>query len=168
MAVPLITSTGQGKAPTDFKLSQDELQKIWSLLGTSKSIAPDSQRHHTGLLEIIFKGKKKTISMSDDRFFGQAFQFNYTRKGTAYTGKFQGMELLKLLDQDDISNINQVIAYSHDGHQVIFSQDDLINNLLVIGLDRKVENAENFFTLYPLKDRFPNRMVKQLKKIEIQ
>ncbi|HEX9972082.1 MAG TPA: hypothetical protein VGD14_08440, partial [bacterium] len=167
MAVPVISNKGNGKAPIDFKLSSDQAKKIWELLGTMKPKATDSQTHKTGALEIIFKGKSKSFSIADDQLFDREFHFNYTRKGTAVSGKFQGVELQTIFDQLDISSIRQVIAYSWDGHQVIFSKEDFSDDLLVIGLDRAAENAETRFTLYPLKDQFPNRIVKQLQKIEI-
>lgn len=161
MAIPIIADEGNGKAPIDFKFSSDQVNSIWELLGTSTSA---SQIQKVGLLEIIFIGTRKSFSARDDQLFHHEFQFNYLKKGTEYRGKFWGAELQKLLDLPDSSSIRQIIAYSFDGHQVIFSQEDLNNNLLVIGLDV----AEQQFTLYPLQDKFPNRIVKELKKIEIE
>ena len=164
MAVPVLVDAGQGKAPTDFKLSSEQVQTIWQLLGTEMSLTSDSQTPKSGSLEIIFQGERKSFNAADDQVFGKEFQFNYTKKGVAVSGKFRGAELEALLDQFKISGVRNIVAHSLDGHQVIFSQEDFKDNVLVIGLD----SAEKQFTLYPLKDRFPNRIVKQLQKIEIE
>lgn len=163
MAIPVIADEGNGKAPIDFKLSSDQARSIWELLGTEKSVASSSQTSKTGALEINFKGNRKSFSAANDQLFRHEFQFNYLKKGAKLSGKIFGAELQKLVDQFGTSNVRQIIAYSFDGHQVIFSQEDFKNNLLIIGLDA----AEQQFTLYPLHDKFPNRIVKQLQKIEI-
>ncbi len=163
MAVPFIIDKGSGKTPVDFKLSSDQAKNIWELLGITKSLASDSQAWQSDALEIIFNGKINSFSAADVRLFHHEFQFNFTRKGAEYHGKFQGTELKTLLDKFDISSIRQIIAHSYDGHQVIFSKEDFIDNNLVIGLDA----AKKQFALYPMKDKFPNRIVKQLQKIEI-
>ncbi len=163
MAIPVIADEGSGKTANNFKLTSDQAQIIWETLGTEKSLASDSRISKTGALEIIFNGSSKLFSSANDQLFGEEFQFNYTKKGVPVSGKFKGAALQKLVDQLDTSSIRQIIAYSSDGHQVIFSQEDFKNNLLIIGLNA----AEQQFTLYPLQDKFPNRIVKQLRKIEI-
>ncbi|MCI0496506.1 hypothetical protein L0Z72_15990, partial [candidate division KSB1 bacterium] len=163
MAIPVLADEGSGKTANNIKLTSDQAQKIWEILGTEKSLASDLRISKTGALEIIFNGSSKSFSIANDQLFGEEFQFNYIKKGVAVSGKFKGVALQKLVDQPDTSSIRQIIAYSLDGHQVIFSQEDFKNNLLIIGLDV----AEQQFTLYPLQDKFPNRIVKQLQKIEI-
>ena len=82
-------------------------------------------------------------------------------------GRVSGIHLLELLKTENPARITQVDAYSFDGHRVTFFTNDLIDNELIIGLDCSVENPEEAFTLYPLNDKFPNRVVKQLRKVVV-
>jgi len=163
MAVPVLLAAGQAKAPIDFRLSSDQARTIWQLLGTERPQTSDPKSLKSCELEIVFRGKSISFRPAEDQLFGKEFQFKYSKKGAEFSGKFQGIELQSLFDQFNISGIRQIIAHSFDGQQVVFSQEDFKDNLLVIG----VNPVERQFTLYPLKDKFPNRIVKQLQKIEI-
>jgi len=167
MAVPLIYDKGKGTASPDFRLSTQQAHQAWDLLGTAKSTGEIFQKAKPGNLEIIRQGVSKLFSATDEQLFRNDFHFQFTRKGVAVSGKLLGAELLALIDNREISSINRIIAYSYDGHQSIFSKEDLRDNQLVIALDRTAESAEMIFSLYPLKDQFPNRVVKQLQKIVI-
>jgi len=137
-------------------------------LGTPLSVSNRSIAEQFGTLEIIINNQSKFFTIdSDSNLFSQEFYFDYLKKGIPLRGHFKGIRLIDLLNGIDLSSIKQIVAYSFDGLQVAYSNDDLMNNELVVGLKPDVQQSVEAFTLYPLKDKFPNRMVKQLKRIEV-
>lgn len=167
MAVPIIEQAGLGEKRVDFKLSSKQAEQIWNMLGTPISVTNKSIKDQPGILEIIINNQSKFFTIDgDSNLFSQEFYFNYLKKGIPWSGHFRGIRLIDLLSGIDLSSIKQIIAYSFEGLQVTFSNDDLLNNELVVGLDSDAQKRAAAFTLYPLQDKFPNRMVKQLKRIE--
>jgi hypothetical protein len=168
MAVPVIEQAGLGKRTINPKLTKEQAEQIWELLGTPLSVCNKSNAEQPGTLEIIINNQSKFFTIdSDSNLFSQEFYFDYLKKGIPLRGHFKGIRLIDLLNGIDLSSIKQIVAYSFDGLQVAYSNDDLMNNELVVGLKPDVQQSVEAFTLYPLKDKFPNRMVKQLKRIEV-
>jgi len=168
MAVPVIEQAGLGKRTINPKLTKEQAEQIWELLGTPFSVCNKSNAEQPGTLEIIINNQSKFFTIdSDSNLFSQEFYFDYLKKGIPLRGHFKGIRLIDLLNGIDLSSIKQIVAYSFDGLQVAYSNDDLMNNELVVGLKPDVQQSVEAFTLYPLKDKFPNRMVKQLKRIEV-
>ncbi len=168
MAVPIIEQAGLGEKKAGFKLTRKQTEQIWELLGTPISGSYEEIADQPGTFEIITSKQTKLITIDEDsNLFSQEFYFDYLKKGIPLSGHFKGIRLIDLLNGIDLSSIKQIIAYSFDGLQVAFSNDDLLNNELVMGLESDAQKRVEAFTLYPLKDKFPNRMMKQLKRIEV-
>ena len=168
MAVPIIEQVGLGEKRTDFKLSSKQAEQIWNMLGNPISLTNKSVLDQPGALEITINKQSKFFTIDRDSIlFSHEFYFDYLKKGLPLRGHFRGIRLIDLLNGIELSAIKQIIAYSYDGVQVAFSNDDLLKNELVVGLESDTQRFEEAFTLYPLKDKFPNRMVKQLKRIEV-
>ena len=168
MAVPIIEQSGLGEKGTDFKISNKQSELIWNMLGNPISITNNRISAQLGALEIIIHKQSKFFTIDrDSNLFSQEFYFNYLKKGLPLRGHFRGIRLIDLLNSIELSTIKQIVVYSYDGVRVAFSNDDLLKNKLVVGLASDAQRFEEAFTLYPLKDKFPNRMVKQLKSIEV-
>lgn len=168
MAVPIIEQKGLEDHKTEFSLNQNQVEQIWNRIGTPLQSTDEKVLNQPGTLEIKNKNKSKLVTIQNDsHLFSQDFYFEYSRKGKTLRKKFKGIHLINLLEDIDPASIEKIIAYSFDNHQVVYSHKDLTENELVVGLKINPENLEDSFTLYPLKDKFPNRMMKQLKRIEV-
>ena len=168
MAVPIIEQAGLGEKKVDFKLTSEQAEQIWNMLGAPISVIKKKIADQPGTLEIIINNQSKFFTIDrDSNLFSLEFYFDYLKKGIPLRGHFKGIRLIDLLNGIDLSSIKQIVAYSFDDHQVAFSNDDLMKNELVVGLTPDAQNLKEAFILYPLKDKFPNRMVKQLKRIEV-
>jgi hypothetical protein len=58
-------------------------------------------------------------------------------------------------------------VHSFDGQQAGFSARDLVESHLVLCLDQSASDPRAAFTLYPLNDAHPNRIVKEVKLIQV-
>ena len=136
-----------------------------------KSIEYANQNHDDDLignLEVVCLNKRKYFNIQKDKnLFDQNFEFNYTKKGKPLKGSFIGRKLIDLCDCSDIKKIINIVVYSYDNHQIVYSGEDLLVNQLVVGINIIVKNLKDTFTIYPLKDKFPNRVMMQVKRIEI-
>lgn len=168
MAVPIIKHSGLGKIRFNFELTTSQVEQIWNLVGTPIESIKTEMVDQVGSFRININNISKRFSIKEHHaLFSNDFVFEYLKKGKSFKGHFKGIRLADLLKELDLSSIIQITAYSFDGHQVFFLKDDLIKNELVVGLNVNAQNPVEAFTLYPLKDKFPNRMVKQLKMIDV-
>ena len=101
-------------------------------------------------------------------FFGRPFQCNYIRKGIPIRKTIRGSVLSDLVKSYNLSKIIKITAESFDGHTAVFPVGLLKKGGLVVALNQSPESKHGAFTLYPIHDPFPNRIVKFLKSISIE
>jgi len=162
MAVPVIYDRGL-MSPRPARLSQEQVVKI-----RARSLNIDQQLpsvDSTCLKITIFN--RTILSGSNEPIFKseKIFEFNYLRKGKPYSGKRQGFSLSGLLSAAELKRVKLITAVSYDGQTCVFSGDELRKNSLLLGVEANIEVREKMFTLYPLLDKFPSRIVKYLKEI---
>lgn len=166
MAVPIIEDRGQGAPQSDFRLSEKQKTELWNFIGRYDSGKTAASQKQDIKLELVFQGESFFIIEENSRdLFNQTFEFHYLKKGKPVDGIFQGKKLIDLTGQFGIPASANVKAYSFDEIQLVYTSADLLDNLFV-GANFNAARPEDIFTLYPLKDQFPNRVLKQLKKIE--
>lgn len=166
MAVPVIEDRGQGAPQNNFRLSEKQKADLWDFIGRINSTRIASSIENEMKLEIIFKGASFFITKENSRdLFDQTFEFHYLKKGKPVDGIFQGVKLIDLAGRFGIPTSVGVKAFSFDNFQLVYTNADLLDNLF-ISANFTADRPEDVFTLYPLKDQFPNRVLKQLKKIE--
>ncbi|MBD3290129.1 hypothetical protein GF337_15085 [candidate division KSB1 bacterium] len=160
MAVPLISRTGQKQQI----ISREKIEIARNLLFGAIPQANDATKDLSQLIFVFDDSSDTLDAQNDAQKFDQTFSFSYLKKGNAFEGEIQGRLLKEWLPVSMKGKIDQIIVRSYDGNQIAFSARDLEKNTLVLALEREPEYS---FTLYPLKDRFPNRMVKWVGSIEI-
>jgi len=168
MAVPIVEQKGLGTKKIKIKFTDAQASQIWNWMGTT--LLPNDKQvlNQPGTLEIRMNNKSKLISIKNSsNLFSQDFYFEYLKKGKKWKGHFNGIPLMNLLETSDLCTVKNIVAYSFDNHQITFSNDDITQNKLVVGINTNAEKLEETFTLFPLTDKFPNRVMKQLKKIEV-
>ena len=164
MAVPIIE--GQGKNEIDFRLTKKHRKELWNFIGMASLSQTEQIQENGARLELVFQDQSFIIEPSRYReLFVQKFEFNYLKKEKPINGAFLGIRVIDLVKEFAIPEIAQVKVYSFDNIQLVYSNSDLLENL-VVGANFEKDRPENMFTLFLLKDQFPNRVLKQLKKIE--
>ena len=168
MAVPVIERSGEGATRTDFRLTPEQASTIWQELATPLGSNGRDGLVEPGCLHIVTTGRRLVYDSAEDGLlFNEDYDFEYTRKGKQLSGHFQGCELSSLVSADDLSDMSGIVVHSFDGQRAGFSVKDLTENRLVLAMDRSASDPRATFTLYPLKDAHPNRIVKEVKLIEI-
>ncbi|MDH4155967.1 MAG: hypothetical protein OEW00_01650 [candidate division Zixibacteria bacterium] len=168
MAIPLIVRTGDGAAETDFRLTPEQATTIWQELAAPLGSNDRDDPVEPGSLHIVIADRRFVYdSAEDELLFNEDYDFEYSRKGKQFSGHFRGCELSSLVSAADLSNMKSIVVHSFDGQRAGFSTKDLVESRLVLALDRSASDPRASFTLYPLNDRHPNRIVKEVKLIEI-
>lgn len=160
MAVPVILHQGQQRENQRRFISSATIESARNRLFSQVISATD---HVTDYAEItlVFGDSIVTLNAdSDSRLFDRSFSYQYLRKGKIIQGAVQGRLLQEWIPEKMRDEIVQIIASAYDGHQVAFSAHDVQNNSLILALE------DNSFSLYPLKDAYPNRVVKLAHNIE--
>ena len=168
MAVPFIEQESKGKKVNNFKLTQEQSKKIWETIGTPLDEDEVPLEHIQKSMKLTYMNQTTVyLAVKDNVLFNNDFSYSYLKKGQVIKGNFKGVSLINLIKNSDISKISKIIISSFDNHKLVFSDNDLKNCQLVIGINYNEINIEGSFTLYPLKDKFPNRVIKFVKEIRV-
>ncbi|MFZ5516505.1 MAG: hypothetical protein ACOY90_07685 [Candidatus Zhuqueibacterota bacterium] len=166
MAVPILADCGLDKSRPGSSLPDTTIEALWNFVGQSLVAEVAGKPIASGQLELLFAGKTFVLEKEhDSSYLADEFHFAYLKKGKPVAGQFRGKKLIEVVKRFGIAESAQVKAFSFDDVQLVYSNEDLKEHL-ALGVDWDAAQREGTFTLYPLKDQFPNRVLKQLRRIE--
>jgi len=166
MAVPILTDRGLMKSETGAGLPDTTIEALWDFIGRSAISKDEIKPIASGRLELVYAGDIFVLEQEHDSgYLTDEFQFAYLKKGKPIAGKFRGKKLMDVVKRFGIPETLQVKAYTFDDVQLVYSSEDLKDHL-ALGVDWSAARREDTFTLYPLKDQFPNRVLKHVRRIE--
>ncbi len=162
MAVPAILNKGDHlQNPHEIMLSaiKTARNRLFSQSHSTNDRQPDYAE-----ITLVFGDSIISINASTDfQRFDQTFLYQYMKKGINLKGEVRGRLLRQLIPANRREEVEQLIVHAFDGNQVAFSAHDLKNNSLVLALE---VNTDYSFSLYPITDPYPNRVVKWVRRIE--
>jgi hypothetical protein len=168
MAVPVVERAGLGAARTDFRLTPEQAAAIWRELASPLECNSRDDSVKPGSMCVIIGDSRFVYNSAEDGLpFNEEYDFKYMRRGKPFSGHVRGCELSSLVGLDTLSGLNGIVVHSFDGQQAGFSARDLVESHLVLCLDQSASDPRAAFTLYPLNDAHPNRIVKEVKLIQV-